>query len=406
MIPSNCDILLVTQAPFPARSATTNHLARICRGLQLQGCTPAIIGVAASAKLLTGKYSKWEVPFECVEETVPRRPFFIFKRGQVLHKLMQPRIQELINSGTIRAILFYGSSYSAFDKLINICLEHRVLILTYEYEYPMINWLALVTGEYLDRKKYIKRSLPKASGIIGISSFWQVIARKQSIPSIIIPSYLSDEIEILNKGKNTTEIETRDVFHLVRLGHWAVRECPCVLFEALKTVHNKGIPIHHTAIGQIGNNPLERKAVRMYKTDPLLQKIVTVTGWVDDNEKDKLLASASAFIHLRRQNVETQGMFPTRLPEYLAYARPVIVSDAGDIARYMEHKKNAWLIPEGNSPEALSDAIIALYRDKKLANSIGNAGYERAIQCFSIEHNGARLFNFITTISNKSEICR
>jgi glycosyltransferase involved in cell wall biosynthesis len=160
----------------------------------------------------------------------------------------------------------------------------------------------------------------------------------------------------------------------------------------------RGIPIRYTAIGKVGSTPMERPATNMYRHDPVLRKIVRITGWVDEAQKEELLESADVFVLLRRQNRETAALFPTRLPEYLSHARPVIVSSSGDLGRYLQHKRSAWLIPGEDDGSVLTKALCELYSDPELAKVIGHGGLTQAIDSFSIEGNGMRMSAFINAV--------
>jgi glycosyltransferase involved in cell wall biosynthesis len=166
----------------------------------------------------------------------------------------------------------------------------------------------------------------------------------------------------------------------------------------------KGFPIQYTAIGKVGSTPMERAAMNTYRRDPILRKIVRITGWVDEAQKEELLESADVFVLLRRQNRETAALFPTRHPEYLSHARPVIASSSGDLSLYLQHKESAWLIPGDDDGSFLSEAMCELYNDPELANAIGRGGLAQAIDSFSIEGNGAKMSEFIhAVISGRSQ---
>ena len=54
---------------------------------------------------------------------------------------------------------------------------------------------------------------------------------------------------------------------------------------------------------------MERTAMRLCNSDPVLRKIVRTTGWVGETQKEELLESADAFVILRRPNTETLLFF-------------------------------------------------------------------------------------------------
>jgi glycosyltransferase involved in cell wall biosynthesis len=126
-----------------------------------------------------------------------------------------------------------------------------------------------------------------------------------------------------------------------------------------------------------------------------LRERVTITGWVDSEKKETLMDSAHAFVLLREENIGTAGLFPTRLPEYLIHARPVIMSQAGDLPRYFEHDRDAWMLPPESDPTPLAEAMEQMYRDRDRARRIGRGGYDTALRHFSIESNGSKMNDFL-----------
>jgi glycosyltransferase involved in cell wall biosynthesis len=308
-------------------------------------------------------------------------------------------LAEQLRGGAVRAVLFTVATHFGFQPLFDLCDRARVPVISYETEYPeWKNWTGVVTGAYFDHLLYLYRTLPRTAGIIGISSFWSTIANRLGIPFVVVPSYLPDEVSTLKERFEPYHRQVSGPFHLVSLGLWVPRECPLVLLRAIKMAYITGIPIRYTAIGRVGSTPMERAAMNMYWRDPILRKIVRISGWVDEDEKHELLGSADAFVLLRRRNRETAALFPTRLPEYLSYARPVIASSSGDLSRYLQHKRSAWLIPGEDDGSHLYEAICELHNNPELAKAIGCGGLAQAIDSFSIEGNGAKMSEFIHAV--------
>ena len=110
------------------------------------------------------------------------------------------------------------------------------------------------------------------------------------------------------------------------------------------------------------------------------------------------LKQAHAFVLLREENRETQALFPTRLPEYLSLGIPVILSKAGDLPLYLEHRKSAWLIPPGHAAEDLAQAIHHLATHEDDRRAIGRGGWEVASSTLSCEKLGGELLAFLRSV--------
>lgn len=400
--PERPSVLVVFIGGFPGDSAAARLVQRICRGLQLHGWRPMVLSVgfspSPSAPEQNGNDPKWRIPYRSAFASAPRGPLYNLLLCGRAARLLAPMVEEQLRAGTVRAVLFIGSTYFGFRPLVKLCERADVPALSYQLEYPVwSNWTRVATGGYFDELLYLRHALPRASGIIGISSFWASAAEALGIPFTVVPSYLPDELSTLAERAERRR-PASSCFHLVTLGTWVPRECPLVVLRAVREAYRDGIPIRYTAIGRIGSSPMERTAMQMYKSDSELRKIVNVTGWVDEAQKQELMESADAFVLLRRPNTETAALFPTRLPEYLAQARPVIASDAGDLSRYLQHKNSAWLVPGDDDGTSLRAAIGELYTHPEMAHTIGRGGLARAMESFSIEGNGKKMSEFIHSV--------
>jgi glycosyltransferase involved in cell wall biosynthesis len=61
----------------------------------------------------------------------------------------------------------------------------------------------------------------------------------------------------------------------------------------------------------------------------------------------------------RRNTLQNQYCFPTKLGLYLINAVPVITTNVGETTRYLEHKRNAFVV-QADEPRALADAMSAI----------------------------------------------
>lgn len=77
---------------------------------------------------------------------------------------------------------------------------------------------------------------------------------------------------------------------------------------------------------------------------------------------------------------------PTVIMEAMAAGLPVVSTTVGGIAEMVVQSETGFLV-EPHNPVALADAIEKVIVDPALARRLGQAGYERAQQLFSIERN-------------------
>jgi len=110
-----------------------------------------------------------------------------------------------------------------------------------------------------------------------------------------------------------------------------------------------------------------------------------------------LLINASSLALARPENKIAEGGFPTKLGEYLATGKPVIITDTGEISSYLEDGKNAFIAVPGDT-RSFSEKIIEVYSDYERALKIGEKGKELTNNEFNNIAQAQKLAVFIKSL--------
>ncbi len=102
------------------------------------------------------------------------------------------------------------------------------------------------------------------------------------------------------------------------------------------------------------------------------------------NDVSPLLSSASAFVLSSR----SEGV-PMTLLEAMATGLPAVVTDVGGNREVVVPGETGLLVPPG-SPQALADALLALWQDPERARRMGAAGRRRVEEEFDMRQVAAR----------------
>ncbi len=106
-----------------------------------------------------------------------------------------------------------------------------------------------------------------------------------------------------------------------------------------------------------------------------------------------VLAAADILVVPRPDSRSARFGFPSKLPEYLALARPVVVTDVGEQARVVEHGVTGWVVAAGSAP-ALTAALHRL-TDAELRQRLAAAGRQAAESRLGWDRCGRRLRAFL-----------
>jgi glycosyltransferase involved in cell wall biosynthesis len=92
-----------------------------------------------------------------------------------------------------------------------------------------------------------------------------------------------------------------------------------------------------------------------------------------------------------------EAALPTKVGEYLAAGRPVVVSAAGDLPLYLDDGVDAYLAPSGDL-EAFVARLRDALRDPAEASAVGLRGRATARARFDPAVHGARILDFIAEL--------
>ena len=134
------------------------------------------------------------------------------------------------------------------------------------------------------------------------------------------------------------------------------------------------------------------KLKKIVETKNLLNSVI-FTGKLDRDQFPSFLKAAEILVLTRPDNIQAKGGFPTKLGEYLASGRPVIVTKVGDIEKYLIDKEHALLcIP--SDIEDIKSKIVSVLLDPNLYENMAINGQKLAINNFDYIKKSIELESF------------
>ncbi len=120
-------------------------------------------------------------------------------------------------------------------------------------------------------------------------------------------------------------------------------------------------------------------------------------GKVKRDELPPLLAAARILAMPRPDAPFSRAGLPTKLGEYLATGRPVVVSAVGDIPRYLSDGVDAYLVPPDDA-RAFAERLRHVIGHEDEARRVASAGRETARARFDPAVHGTRMIGFIADL--------
>lgn len=131
-----------------------------------------------------------------------------------------------------------------------------------------------------------------------------------------------------------------------------------------------------------------------------LNESVIFKGCISADVLPTILSGARMLALARPNTVQAQYGFPTKLGEYLATGKPVVVTKVGEIPLYLRDGENAFLAEPDNA-ESFAEKLLEVESDYDHALKIGEKGGELVYSEFSSDVQSKKLLKFMNETIDK-----
>ncbi|WP_281658673.1 glycosyltransferase family 4 protein [Halobacillus sp. Cin3] len=291
------------------------------------------------------------------------KKFLFFIKGIILmiYKLLFSSI-DLIHIHMSYKGSFYRKSIVIFIvKFFNVPIVAHIHGSTFKDYYDNASFI---------EKKLIRNTLDKVDSLVVLSQGWA------SFFSGLIED--SEKIEVVYNGvKPPKQIPSKKINKnpkFLFLGRLGERKGIYVLLDSLKKYKEAGY-FGHAYIAGDGEIEKVKKVINDYN----LNEMITVVGWIDSYEKEKLLNECDVLI-LPSFN---EGL-PMSLLEGMSYGMGIISTRVGGIPELVTEDENGLLVQEGNADE-LFHALSLMHENYAWRQELVSINYNKIKQSFNLE---------------------
>lgn len=179
----------------------------------------------------------------------------------------------------------------------------------------------------------------------------------------------------------------------------SVKDGVDILVKSFIAASNSGkIPddVNLCLIGEFSNEDF-KAMINNLIVESAMEDRVIFTGRLERSEIPAYLNSAEALALARPSNKQSEGGFPTKLGEYLATGKPVIITNTGEIPLFLKDGVNAF-VAEPGSVQSFADKIAEVYSDYSRAMEIGKNGRTLVENDFNYLRQSEKLAHFILSV--------
>ncbi|WP_438444815.1 glycosyltransferase family 4 protein [Gorillibacterium sp. sgz5001074] len=355
------NVLLVAGVFPPGVGGMQNYYYNLCKHSKHQ------VTVFASAYTKDAEFDAKQ-PFKII-----RRPFLKDEKVSVLHTLrMIPQIRRTIKEEAIDVTVYGYILYGLIGLFLHWFRGRKYAVSVHGMD------VMKLTRFFLTRW-VVKSILRHASAVLVNSAFTgRLMADLGVDPERIEVVYPGVE-EVFEKAEKAPELMERHGLEgkhvLMTLGRLVQRKGFDMVIRSLPAIKAK---IPEAVYLIVGGGP-EREALEKLASECGVADSVVFAGRVADEEMVKYYNLCDVFIMPSRM-LEAEGDvegFGIVYMEASRCGKPVIGGNSGGVVEAVLHGETG-LVVDPRSTESISEAVIRLHEDKKLAASLASKGYQRA----------------------------
>lgn len=277
------------------------------------------------------------------------------------------------------------------------------LILDMAENYPAMYWDRIGKGGWVAFKSWFvknprlmeymeKRATEKCDHIFVVveESAQRLIANGADGAKISIVSNTPD----MKIFQSETPGETHDYVQLVYAGFIQARGLD-IIVESLGKVQDIGVPVKFMVIGDGHYLEQLKQITRRLR----LEAMVEFKGWVQNTQIPSYIRASDVGVIPHNKNPHSDTTIPNKLFDYMACAKPVIVSNAGPLQRIVEEEQ-CGLVFSAGSVESFTEALKRMLLNPAAAAEMGRKGAAAVRRRYNWGYDSALLKRVVASFAS------
>lgn len=248
-----------------------------------------------------------------------------------------------------------------------------------------------------NRKIVLSKQFPLLDGVVVISDTLGELAKSYCNPQCeIVKVPIMVDFNKYELDDKSSEETIPYIFHSGTLKEQ--KDGILGVFEAFgKACQKLEQPIKFISTGKIEKSPHKREILDLIEKYNLQDKLI-FTGYLTDEELRDKLSHASLVIINKYRTQQNKYCFSTKLGEYMAAGKPVIITNVGEAMNYLKNGENSMVV-EAEDNEALTNAIVYAFRNMEQAKVIGKRGKVLCHNSFDYKAQSKELCDFLKVLN-------
>lgn len=399
------NIIISIPSIFPFNSSAANLIRNLSKGLMENGAEVKVHLLKGNSVDNYKYYSKRINHYEGIKFSYccfKKRPHNYFLK--IFEDFVAPYVSatKIVNSklaNKVDCVIIYTGYLYNYLPIILICKLLKIKIIKYSVDWfdkgiiaPKW-WLLPKWYLFLFQICYLDKKL---DGIISISKFLNDHYLKLGFSKerlLIMPNLINIDFFF-----STDKIVSKS--NIIRIGYSGAAPILNGVDDLIKSfiILSREIGnLELLIIGDVATGESQLPILKkMVENEDIVSKVI-FTGRVASSEVPQLISSCDILILARKKTKFADAGFPTKLGEYFATQKPVILSKIGDFPDYFSDKQEViFCMP--NNPESLAKSLRYVITNYEDAIQIGRNGCNWAKENLDYKINTKKIYKFIESL--------
>lgn len=378
---------------FPEGMAPTVRILAYCKGLQKNGVKTEVFTFKETP-------AESDAPQKGTVQGVPYQKSY-FKHGKgrlgkVMDKLaMLKRLYKQVKeSNEIEPFDYLLLSFDSLDKFYTIVpllkIQHqRLIFIGDEFPEPIRRLKSDIPWWHKVAYRFIHRFLD--GRILMTENLKEFYNRKISVkPTYILNSIIDEERFAKLKDQpvrrrylcymGNMQLAKDNIDNIIRAFAKISSEFPDYELRLFGTPSDK-----------------DRQIIEQTIAETKMQNKVFIKGRVDFGEVPQILAEAAVLCTSQPVTKRAEGGFPTKMAEYMMSHTPMIVTNVGEIHKYVSDGETAFLV-EPCDPDAYAWKLKYILLNPDVAQMVADKAYEYARTNFCAQPTTSGMILFLANL--------
>lgn len=387
-------IYFILKNSFPIGNASTARVISYCTGFVNNGAKcEVIIPIApepyGNVKNKTTQGVFKGIPFRYISGTPQRSKSLILRQLKDRIDYIKTLLFLLFSLKKGDCVIVYEGGCIWFSWLTFVAKIKKAKIVM------ELNELPYGTGKETSRKIKLRNRMlttifPKFDGFIAISESLSDLSKKYCPNGKVIKVPIIVDANITN-GASKTYPQRPYIFHSGTL--YEQKDGILGMIKAFAIANQKlGNPMDYVMTGSLDKSPEKEQIIELLNKYGIWEYVKFV-GFLSETELRNYQNNCLLAIINKADNQQNKYCFSTKLGEYLAFAKPIIITNVGE-AMYYLNENNAYIV-EPNCIEQMVEKIIQIYNEPQPAKLKGEKGLELIESTFSNTLQTQRIISFL-----------